>query len=302
MKKNDCFLEPIELENVRAYAQVLLNKADAMRQFPTPVERILETADLFVNQEISLEHAPGLLEKFGSELRKKARLPVSNIKKLFGLLHVPSGEIILNHSLHKNKKTFVKLHEAGHSFIPHHKKFFEVMEDGEVELDPYIDDLLEREANNFASEVLFQLDEYAKIAADYEISIKTPMDLSKKFGSSVYASMRRYVQTHFSHIALAVYEIDPLVQNGFILRREPFHSESFLKQFGVLNLPVSCSSDEPLGRLLGFTKLDITRRMFIKDRRDESYECALHIFNNSYQIFVLLIPSKKSRIFIQEIL
>ena len=234
MRKNDCSLEPIELENVRSYAQVLLNKADAIGQFPTPVERILETADLFVNQEISLEHSPSMLAKFSSTLRKNARLPLSKIKKLFGLLHVPSGEIVLDHSLHKNKKTFIKLHEAGHSFLPHHKKFFEVMEDGENELDPFIDDLLEREANNFASEVLFQLDKYERIAADYVTSIQTPIDLSKKFGSSVYASMRRYVQTHFSPIALAVYEVDALNQDGFILRREPFHSESFLKQFGFL--------------------------------------------------------------------
>ena len=68
-----------------------------------------------------------------------------------------------------------------------------------------IEELFEHEANNFASEALFQLDKYEKMAADYTISIKTPIDLSKKFGSSVYASTRRYVQTHFSPLALGIY-------------------------------------------------------------------------------------------------
>lgn len=48
---------------------------------------------------------------------------------------------------------------------------YEFMEDGELKINPEINDLFERETNNFAAKVLFQLDTFEKIAADYENSI-----------------------------------------------------------------------------------------------------------------------------------
>ena len=205
MKNDDSSLLPDQLDNIKSHVQKLLYKADALGELPTPVDQLVRSANLHVNEDFVLVNDYKMIRNFTSRIEKVARQSIHGIKKLLGLLHVPSGEILIDHLQHKNKKTFIKLHEAGHGFLPHQRLVYEIMEDGELELDPDIEELFEHEANNFASEALFQLDKYEKMAADYTISIKTPIDLSKKFGSSVYASTRRYVQTHFSPLALGIY-------------------------------------------------------------------------------------------------
>ena len=205
MKKDDSNLKKEELNNVKKHARILLNQADAFNQFPTPVDHLVNTAKLVVNQQLSLGNDQNILSRFHGKLGKIARQPKHGIKKLLGLLHVPSGEMLIDHSQHENRKKFIKLHETGHGFLPHQKSMYEFMEDGEFEINPEIKDLFEREANNFSAEVLFQLDAFEKMAANYENSIKTPIDLSKHFGASIYASMRRYVQSHFAPMALGVY-------------------------------------------------------------------------------------------------
>ncbi len=292
MKKDDSSLQPDELNNVKKYARGLLYKADAIDQFPTPIDRIISTAELFVNKDISLEKDEGILAKFNNNLSKVARPHLYGIKKLLGLIHIPSGEILLDQSQHENKKTFIKLHETGHSVLPHQRKMFTLMEDGPFEIDPETEDLFEREANNFAVETLFQLDKYEKMAADYEISIKTPITLSKKFGSSVYAGMRRYVQTHFSPMALAVYDL-PNENNEFCLRRAPIYSGSFLKKFGSIPFPSPCNISHFLGPILNTnSKFQINHSCVLKNLNGESCETLVHMFCNSFEKFILLIPLK----------
>ncbi len=296
MKKDDSSLRTEELDNVKRHARKLLNQADAFDQFPTPVDRLVTTAKLIVNQEVSLSQDESLLSRFRGNIGKIARPQIHGIKKLLGLLHVPSGEIWLDQSQHNNKKTFVKLHETGHGFLPHQKKMFEYMEDGMLELDPEIEDQFEREANNFASETLFQLDKYEKMAADYEISIKAPIDLSRKFGASVYSSMRRYIQTHFAPLTLAIYNPPNPSQGSshFSLRRGPMYSPFFIKRFGVARFPATCSEADYLGSILAKAKLQTYHSCTVKDVNGDVHECAVHVFSNSFEKFIMIIPIRKS--------
>lgn len=292
MRKDDSSLNSHELNNIKKHARKLLFEADALGHLPTPVDHIVSTAKLVVNGEISL----GKDENFISKIRKKAgsiaRPHLHGVKKLLGMLYVPSGEIYLDHSQHKNKKNFIKLHETGHGILPHQKKLYELMEDGKLELDPEINDTFEREANNFAAEALFQLDRFEIMAADYKISIKTPIDLSKQFGSSIYAGMRRYVQTHFVPVALAVYDLPK--ENKFHLRRMPMYSESFLKRFGRVQFPNPCDDFNSLGSILKTAQLRTNNLCGLTDLNGDNHETALHIFSNSYEKFVMLIPCKKA--------
>jgi Zn-dependent peptidase ImmA (M78 family) len=293
MKKDDSSLDVQELDNVKKHAKKLLHKADVIDQLPTPVDHILGTAKLFVNKEISLGKDEGFLSKLSKKMGKVARPHIHGFKKLLGMLYVPSGEIYLDHSLHENKKKFIKLHETGHGFLPHQSKMYEFMEDGMLELDPEVKDLFEREANNFAVELLFQLDKFEKMAADYEITIKTPIDLSRKFGSSIYAGMRRYVQTHFAPLALAVYDL-PKDDKKFTLRRMPMYSESFIKKFGRVGFPNPCDEFSDLGSLIKFAKLRTEHRCGLKDLNGDTHETAVHIFSNSYVNFIMLIPVRRT--------
>lgn len=292
MKKDDSSLDYQKLDNVKKHAKKLLEEADAIGQLPTPVEHIVSTAKLYVNKEISLGKDENFISKLGKKMGKVARPHLHGFKKLLGMLYVPSGEIYLDHSQHENKKKFIKLHETGHGFLPHQKKMYEFMEDGKLELDPEIEDTFEREANNFAVELLFQLDKFEKLAADYEISIKTPLDLSGKFGSSIYAGMRRYVQTHFAPLALAVYDLPK--GNKFHLRRMPMYSESFLKRFGRVGLPNPCDDFNPLGAIIKAAKLRTNHLCGLRDLNGDIHETAVHIFSNSYEKFIMLIPVRRA--------
>lgn len=295
MKKDDSSLKKEEIDNVKKHAQLLLNKADAIGQFPTPVDHLVKTAKLVVNQNLSLGNNQNILLKFNDKLGKMARQPIHGLKKLFGLLHVPSGEIWIDHSQHENKIKFIKLHETGHGFLPHQKLMYEFMEDGKSELDPETNDLFEREANNFSAEVLFQLDAFEKMAANYENSIKTPIDLSKHFGASIYASMRRYVQSHFAPMALGVYNL-PKEKEGvteFRLRRAPMYSPSFIKKFGQAPFPDPCNGGDFLGEILVSAKLETHHATKLPDFNGDFHETALHVFSNSYEIFIMLMPLRK---------
>lgn len=291
MKKDDSTLEPQQLDNVKKYAKVLLHEADALNQFPTPVDRLIKTAKLDVNKEVSLGRNDNLIRKFNSRLGKLARPQIHGLKKLLGMLHVPSGEIYIDHAQHEKKKIWIKLHETGHGFIPHQRKMYEFMEDGKLELDPEINDIFEREANNFAAETLFQLDTYEKIAADYRIAIQTPVDLAQKFGSSIYSSIRRYVQTHFAPIALAVYNF-PKESESFKLRRLPMHSNSFLKKFGSVNFPPNCEKFGFLGSILNTSQYQTNQICGLQDLNEDIHETSIHVFTNTYEIFVMLIPGE----------
>ncbi|HHT9138302.1 MAG TPA: ImmA/IrrE family metallo-endopeptidase [Candidatus Wunengus sp. YC60] len=295
MKKDDSNLRPEELSNIKYHAKKLLDEAGVFNHFPTPINEIVKTAKLVVNNDLSLGDSEGILSRFTGNIGKIARPHLHGLKKLLGLLHVPSGEIIIDHSQHENKKTFIKLHETGHGFLPHQRKMYEFMEDGQFELDPETEDLFEREANNFACETLFQLELYEKMAADYITSIKTPIDLSKKFGSSIYASMRRYTQTHFAPLVLAIYDIQKEITNipCFCLRREPIYSTDFIKKFGFIKFPNPATVQNHLGSIMKSAKLQTYHKYELNDLNGNSYACSLHVFNNSYEVFVMLIPEKK---------
>ena len=295
MKSDDSSLSPEEYAEVKRIADALLRKADAYGKFPTPVDDILETAQLVVDRTVSLEfQSDSIIKSFRSLVGKKARPLVSGMKKLFGLLHIPSGEIYLDQSQHVNKQTWVKLHETGHGCIPHQKRMYQLVEDGEYELDPGTEELFEREANNFAAETLYQLDTYEKVAADYIVSIRTPMELSKKFGGSIYSSIRRYVTTHFSPIGLAVYDQveKEAGQYLFQLRRQPIASEAFRKKYAGFTWPNPCTNGNWLWPLLRRRKL-AEEIATIEDDTGVTHECEIHLFNSTHQIFVMLIPVAK---------
>jgi hypothetical protein len=293
MKKDDSTLDAQTLDNVKKHAKNLLLEADAIGRFPTPVDRLVKTAKLVVNKEVSLGKNENFFLKFSSKMGKVARPHLHGFKKLLGMLYVPSGEIYLDHSQHENKKKFIKLHETGHGFLPHQRKMYEYMEDGLLELDPEIEDLFEREANNFAVEILFQLDKFEKMAADYEISIKAPIDLSGKFGSSIYAGMRRYVKTHFAPLALAVYDL-PKEDQQFRLRRMPMYSDSFTRRFGRVGFPDPCDESDSVGAILKPARLRTNHCCGLRDLNGDVHETAVHIFSNSYEKFIMLIPLKKT--------
>ncbi|HEC14205.1 MAG TPA: hypothetical protein ENI72_00465, partial [Rhodospirillales bacterium] len=193
-----------------------------------------------------------------------------------------------------SKQTFLKLHETAHHDMPTHRKMFRFFQDCEKTLDPEISDQFEREANNFARFALFKGNTFAEYAADCAFEIKTPMKLAKKFGASIYASAREFARTN--HRACVVYVLEQLEfvdgdgACAVVRRIEP--SPRFKAEFGVPTDKVITPDHFlwpviPIGR-----KMTRPRSLSIADMNGQAHECVAEAFDTTYNIIILLYPTK----------
>jgi Zn-dependent peptidase ImmA (M78 family) len=120
-----------------------------------------------------------------------------------GLFHASEGLVFLNQSLMAVKKRFVGFHEAGHGFLPWQRPMYAIVEDCEKALDGATADLFDREANAFASEVLFQLDTFREMTEGEPFEIWTPVNVARRFNASNYAAIRQYVSKNHRACALS---------------------------------------------------------------------------------------------------
>jgi hypothetical protein len=211
---------------------------------------------------------------------------------VLGIYDATESLIHIDHTVVETKQTFLKLHETGHHEIPTHRKIYRLFQDCEKTLTPEIADQFDREANNFARFALFQNDAYARMAADYTLGIKTPMNLAKKFGASIYASAREFARTN--HRACVVYVLEPIQYvDGYgaqaaVRRIEP--SPAFAAQFGrpddlVITLDHILGPVLPIGR-----KMTRPRSLAIADLNGDSHECVAEAFDTTHNVLILLYP------------
>tara|TARA_R110002072_G_scaffold86608_6_gene195404 strand:+ start:587 stop:1531 length:945 start_codon:yes stop_codon:yes gene_type:complete len=280
-------LTPEEYRRICLEAERLLAKADALGQFPTPIDSIMTAAEV---EEIKDEH---LDDGFLSRMRREAG---SNVRKAFqkiqGLFHAAGRLVFIDKTVLKVKQTFLRLHEAGHAVLPWHRKIYALVETSEQELDPDTADLFDREANVFASEVVFQLDTFINEAEQMPFGIKTPLGLSKKYGASVYASIRQYVSKNHRACAVVVLNKPEMVEgDGFRAGlRRVVASEKFKEQFGDLDWPDHFTPGDQIGAMapVGQRRMSGKREISLIDRNGDRHECFAEAFNNTYNIFVLI--------------
>jgi hypothetical protein len=297
MKQDDCALPRESQQEVAKYADLLLKKASAYGRFPTPVPDLVTAAKL----EIARESALARLRLDGAYrlLPNAFKLAPDKLKraasKVLGLLDRPDRMIHLDPSLHPKRRTYVTVHEIGHEFLPHQRSLYSLLEDSETELDGEVNDLFEREANVFASEVLFQGKLFTDEAADHALSIRTPLDLSKKYGPSVYSSARRYVSTHRRPCALIVFDQPTqLVGIGKVIAlRRIIASAAFRKEFGNLALNDTYGEGTFFYEKRPSNKFTAATPCTIPDVNGEQQGCVVEAFDSTHQILFLLYPAEK---------
>ncbi len=273
---------------IRQQAEKLLQECGAIGRLPTPVNELVATAKLSIEHDVSLDST------FLGRLYKKLPGPLKRaIDKVLGLLDPQARRIYLDHTTHEKKKPFLSLHEVGHDYLPWQRDTYAILEDSETSLDPDTKDAFEREANCFACEVLFQLDKFRDEAADCDFSIKTPLKLSKRYGSSFYAAARRFVTTHRKGCAVIVFE-KPTFEIGtgytLILRRSA-ESPEFIRRFGV-----TCWKDAYVPGDL-FARIVPHERKFtrptackIRNLNGDYEECLVEVFDSTFELFYLVCP------------
>lgn len=275
-------------KDIEKISYEILKSSKSLDIFPTPVDRIVTYTELAISKGVDLSKIhPNYLSK-GSDVLKRA------LGKVKGVFDRKEKIIHLDLSLIGSKQNFVKLHEVGHGVLPWQQNTYEICEDDEDSLSPEAREDFEIEANTFASITLFQCDRFHYEMEKLGLSIDSAIYLSKQFGASIHAALRKYVEDSKSRCALLVLKDRSLI--GALLRNH-FQSERFTKTYGTLSIPDT---------------LDYFSWPFIQDychrrkRRDDglvtimtengNVDFKYHFFDNSYNAFVLLFPigEKKS--------
>lgn len=292
MKPDDCTLPAESQREVIKAADLLLRKADAVGRFPTPVADLVSAANLEISRESALARIG--LDNFYRRLPNAMKLTPDAFKKaaskVLGLLHRQDRMIHLDPALHPKRRTYVTVHEIGHEFLPHQRTTFKILEDSDVELDSETQDLYEREANVFASEVLFQGRRFTVEAADHSISIKVAIDLSKRYGPSVYSSARRYVSTHRQPCALIVFNrpVELIGIGKAITVRRIVLSPAFHQRFGNLSLMDTWSEGTFFYKHRPRNKFTPPVSCSIVDVNGDKQQCVAEAFDTTHQILFLI--------------
>jgi hypothetical protein len=276
-----------QLKKIRKHAKNALNAAGAVGRYPTPVSDVMGAARLLISDE------PVLDESFIVRMSRKAGKALKRaLTKVIGLFDVVARLVYIDRGVLLVRQTFLKLHETGHAVLPWQRDLYNVIQDCEKTISPEISEAFDREANVFASEVLFQLDDFTKRAADVPFGIRVPIDLSKHYGASIYATIRRYVST--SHRACAVLVInppEPLQGEGFVATlRRVVPSINFKVYFGSLKWPEQFTPSDEIGAMIpvGKRRMSKPRTCSLRDGNGYLHECIAEAFTTTYQVFILI--------------
>ena len=272
-------------DEIEKITRNILVGAKAWGKFPTPIEQIVSFTELSLAKGIDLSQAaPGFFARskdfFGTVTRK-----------VLGMIDFREKVIYLDQSQLPARKNFVSLHEVGHGVIPWQKDLFGCQDDEDT-IVPDIKELFERQASFFASAALFQLARFDEEAAKLPLSIASARVLAKKFGGSVQAALRRYVERSPKRCALLVFHKPQ--RNGTISARvrNYFESPSFTQAFGGLTWPDECGFDFAFVKDMQFNrKHREDGQIAVTTRSNELVTLQYHFFNNTYNVFVLLLPA-----------
>lgn len=292
-RPDDCSLTPGQLARVRKEAERALREAGAFGVFPTPIDRIMSVARVEeVKEDVLSLGFIGRLRAKAERTGQAIKRAVSAVTKILGLFHASEGLVYIKQTLKLVKKRFVGLHEAGHGFMPWQRPIYTIVEDCEKALDPGTAALFDREANVFASEVLFQLDTFHEMAEDEKFEIWTPVKLAKRFQASNYASIRQYVSKNRRACAVVVLDMPEFVEgDGFRANlRRAVQSERFSEIFGCYAWPDVYTPDDQLGALvpLGSRRSSGKQSVVLTDRNGDQHDCIAESFTTGHQVFILI--------------
>lgn len=271
-----------DIENVSIN---LLKASKAFDIFPTPIDRIVDYSELVINNEVSLSSV------HESYLAKATDSLFKAIDKVRGLFDRTTRTIYIDHSLPKSKKNFVKLHEVGHGVLPWQAGIHEMLEDDDTSLSPYVVEEFEMEANYFASVTLFQHDRFQSELSKLSLGIDSAIYLSKHFGASIHATLRKFIESSSKRCALIV--LEKICTAGIVPvcdKKDFFSSTSFQKTFGDLELPDSFDKSADFFQHYLYKRRGIIKGVISLETQYGTEDFNYHFFNNTFNAFVFLFP------------
>jgi hypothetical protein len=278
--------------NIDKISLELLKHGKALDVFPTPVNKIVEYANLSVDRGIDLSVIhQSFLSKLSEELQHKFKETIGLVR---GFVDRRDKKIYLDLTQQASRQNFVKLHETGHDVLTWQREILDHLDDDQT-LSHHVQKEFETEANYFASATLFQHDRFDHEMKKLELGLKAPMALARKFGGSNHAAIRRYVEHSKKRCALLVLEnVTGTGEKPFCSKRDFFASGLFQKTFGNIELPST------FGYTWTFTKDYYHNRKYHEkgeitlSTENGNADFVYHFFCNSYNAFVFLFPVGES--------
>lgn len=199
---------------------------------------------------------------------------------------------------HDGQRRFKTLHEVTHDILPWQEDV--AYADDGMTLSWSTRIKFEQEANQGGAELLFQRELFETMAADYEIGFPAIVELSERFGSSIHAAFRRYVETHKRRVGGVVLDKSPCQADPLgYKRREAVGSASWTDRYDnpadwpkvLCGQPYRFVNDIEL--LTSFAHP--TPTMSYPDLDGEPTQIRVELFSNSYSVFVLLWGPRRER-------
>lgn len=216
---------------VKAYCNHLLETAGVRNVYPTPIDKIVEAAELVKSCDLSLLEFKG--EVFPQSIWRRFKSSLSDLISLVKAGLFPKEKtIFINPNTPGASVPFATLHECVHSILPWQQKTLIYLDD-KKSLDSQTRYQFEREANFGGSYLLWQGEDYIKKSLDMPITTATPVFLANLYGGSIHSSMRYYVENHQAALGLFIFKINSIASE--IVDRYQLQyfvaSQSFKNQF-----------------------------------------------------------------------
>jgi hypothetical protein len=280
-------------KEIAAATDQLLKAASAYQRFPTPIEDLIGAAKL-------TQPAQSLLsDSLISSAPKHIRDALTTVRlKVRALLDRKAREIHLHPEVERSgQKAFKQLHEVGHDILPWQREL--AYADDDSTLSWATDRLFEQEANQAAAELLFQREVFTRVSNDYQIGIASIIELSQKFGSSIHAAFRRYVEVNRNSVAGLILETSPAQLTPLTYqRKEVVHSNKFNSQIAskaywprMLKMPYFAFL--PLVRTASTKIVEIDIDLPAINGCAGRSRMKAEVFSNSFNVFVLVWVPKR---------
>jgi len=193
---------------------------------------------------------------------------------------------------------FSVLHEIGHYVLPHHEHTLYVCDDVGLSFSTRL--VMEKEANEFAADLLFLGDRFSVEANCRPIDARTVKDLANKYRASFEATARRLVESNFRPCMLVAFKLEqkgdtvdvdavPIWTVRYCVASPTFKTTYFEKISGVLPAETVAAVTQPgrdiVDRVVGEVEIASRAGNAKTTFRTES-------FSNTYNFFCLMTQVK----------
>jgi hypothetical protein len=222
--------------------------------------------------------------------------------KVLAMLDGRDGTIHLDPTRLAVQQRFDTCHEVTHSLLPWHRELLYL--DGAEQLDPAVQDLIEREANYGAASLLFQQEKFNMLARSYPTGIASVLYLADLFGGSYHSAFRLYAESSLDCVAVLVLRRSPIIdpddnKNLLFAIKQVFSSMAWQKVFDwpQQSLRILSGRDYP-ALLWSWDRLshrgwqETCNLMPLSTHGGEVRDVRIELFSNTYNLFLLVSLSR----------